>query len=151
MCLPVLGAVVGLVGSVVSGVAAAGQMKAQQESLNAQSKLQERQAEINTKTGDYEAERVVDVVKRTTGAQRAGFAANGLGLQGSAADVIADTAQEGALDVAAIKWNSALKADNLKYESKITKMNADSAGRAAGLAFIAPVLGGVAKFAGSFG
>lgn len=147
MCIA---AVVGLAGSIVSGIGAASQMQAQQDSLEAQSKMQERQAVINEKTGEYEIARVEDTVRRTGGAQRAGFAANGLGLQGSAADVIVDTAQEGALDVAAIKWNSDLKADNLKYESKISKMNADNAGAAAGIAFIAPVLGGVAKFAGSF-
>lgn len=150
MCLPAIGAIVGLVGSVVSGIGAAGQMEQQAENNRAQAKMQERQAEIDTATGEYEATRTKDVVKRTTGAQRAGFSANGLGLQGSAADVIADTTQEGALDVAAIKWNSTLKADNSKYEAKISRMNAEGASRAAGLAFLAPVLGGVAKFASSF-
>lgn len=150
MCLPAVGAVVGLAGSVASGIGAAGQAKAAQASHEAQAKLQERQAAINVETGEYEAARVQDTVRRVTGAQRAGFAAGGIALQGSAADVIADTAQEGALDVAAIKWNSELKADNLKYESRISKMNADSAGRSVGLAFLAPVLGGVAKFSGAF-
>lgn len=150
MCLPVLGAVVGLAGSIVSGVAAAGQMEQQAENQRAQAKMQERQAEISQKTGEYEIERTKDTVRRTTGAQRAGFSANGLGLQGSAADVIADTTQEGALDIAAIKWNSELKSDNSKYEARISRMNAENASNAAGLAFLAPVLGGVAKFAGSF-
>jgi hypothetical protein len=116
----------------------------------AQANMQERQAEINIQTGEYEARRTEDTVARTEGAQRAGFAANGVALDGSAAEVIDDTAREGALDVAAIRWNSELKADNLKYEAKISRINADNAQRSAGIAFLAPVLGGVARFGSSF-
>jgi hypothetical protein len=147
MCL---GAVVGLLGAVVSGIGAAAQMKAQAANHQMQAQMQERQAEIERAAGDYEAARTQDTVKRTLGSQRAGFLANGLSLQGSADDVIDDTAREGALDIAAVQWNSKLKVDNQKYAAKVSRANADSAKSAVGIAFLSPVLGGVARFAGSF-
>lgn len=150
MCLPMLGAVVGLAGAVVSGIGAAQQAQQQAANHEAEAALKDRQAEVNAETAIYEQDRTRDVVERTLGAQRAGYAANGIALDGSAVDVIADTATEGALDIAAIQWNSDLKTDNLKYEAKIDRMNADGARSSAGLAFLAPVLGGVAKFGGAF-
>lgn len=151
MCLPALAAIAGLAGSVVSGIGAAQQAKTQQASLDAQAALQKREALVEQGTAKYEADRTQDKIARTLGAQRAGFVASGIGLDGSAADIMDDTATEGGLDIAAIRWNSKLKQDKLGYESKISKMNADAAGRSAGLAFLAPVIGGAARFAGSFG
>lgn len=150
MCTPIAAAGIGAAGSVVQGFGAASQAKSEEASLNAKAAGQERQAEIDKQAAEYEAARTEDTIRRTTGAQRAGFAANGIALDGSAAEVIADTEAEGALDVAAIRWNSQIKQDNSKYDAKISRMNADSAGASAGLAFIAPVIGGVAKFAGAF-
>lgn len=148
MCIAALA---GLAGAVVSGIGAAQQAKTQQASLNAQAAMQKREQTVEQNAAKYEADRTQDKIARTLGAQRAGFVASGVGLSGSAADVLDDTATEGGLDIAAIRWNSKLKQDKLGYEAKISKMNADAAGRSAGLAFIAPVIGGVAKFAGSFG
>lgn len=147
MCLA---AAIGLAGAVVSGIGAAQQAKTQQASLNAQEKLQGRQQAIDRETTRYEVDRTRDKIDRTLGAQRAGFAASGISLTGSAADVVTETETEGALDVAAIRWNSKLRVDNIGYERKITKMNADAYGRAAPLAFVAPVISGAAKFAGAF-
>jgi hypothetical protein len=147
MCLA---AAIGLAGSVVSGIGAAQQAKAQQASINAQAKLQGRQMQIDRETTGYEVSRTQDKIDRTLGAQRAGFISSGVGLSGSALDIMGETETEGALDVAAIRWNSKLRQDNIGYEQKITKMNAKDAGRAATTAFLAPVIGGAARFAGSF-
>lgn len=151
MCTPIAAAGIGLVGSVVQGAGAASQAKTEQASLNAKAAGQERQAEIDKKSAEYEVARTEDTIRRTTGAQRAGFSANGIAIDsGSAGEVIRDTENEGLLDIAAIRWNSQLKQDNSKYDAKISRMNADSAGASAGLAFLSPVIGGVAKFAGAF-
>lgn len=147
MCI---GAVIGIAGAVVSGIGAAAQMQAQAANHQMQAAMQDRQAQIEQAAGEYEAARTQDVVKKTLGAQRAGFLANGLSLQGSADDVIDDTAREGALDIAAVQWNSKLKVDNQKYAAKVSRANADSASSAVGISFLSPVLGGMARFAGSF-
>ena len=112
MCLPIIA-------GVVSGIGAAMTANTKAANYDANAELKERQAKIERETAGYKAARTQDDIDRTTGSQRAGFAANGLALTGSAADVITETVEEGALDVAAIRWNSQLNQDNLKYEAKI--------------------------------
>lgn len=147
MCLP---AILPIIGGVLAGVGGAMKAKAEQASLDAQAQFNDRQAKIERMAGAYKAERTQDQVDRTLGAQRAGFAANGVSLSGgSPADVIVDSAAEGALDVAAIRWNSGLAADNYRYKAKIDRMNAKAAGRAAPLAFITPIIGGVSEGIGN--
>ena len=57
----------------------------------------------------------------------------------------------GTLDIAAIRWNSDVKVGNLTYARDVAKVNARSERAAAPLSFIAPVIGGVARFGGQFG
>lgn len=147
MCIA---AVAGLVGSVISGIGAYQQAKTQQASLEMQADAQRQEARTQRETATYEAKRTQDKIDRTLGAQRAGFAARGLGLSGSAADVMDDSLTEGLLDVAAIRWNSAVRENKSIFESRISDFNAAAAGRAAPLAFAAPVINGAARFAGAF-
>lgn len=149
MCLP---AVVGILGSVVSGIGGLMGVKAQQQQLNAQSEMERRQAGIEQTVGSYKAQRQQDNVARALGAQRAGFAANGLDISsGSPLDVIEESATEGALDVAAIRWNSKLASDNLRFKSENSKAQAKVVGASAPFAFLSPVLSGVAQYSSSFG
>jgi hypothetical protein len=146
MCLPVLG----LIGGVVSGIGAAMGANAEAASLEGQAKFKERQAVMEREAGGAKARQIQGQVDRTSGAQRAGFAANGIALSGSAEDVLIDSAEEGALDVATVRWNSNLAADNLKYQAKMDRMNAKTARRSAPLAFLSPVISGAASFAGEY-
>jgi hypothetical protein len=146
MCLPVLG----LIGGVVSGIGAAMGANAEAAGLEGQAKFKERQAIMEREAGGAKARQIQGQVDRTSGAQRAGFAANGIALSGSAEDVLIDSAEEGALDVATVRWNSALAADNLKYQAKMDRMNAKTARRSAPLAFLSPVISGAASFAGEY-
>ena len=116
-----------------------------------QAEMDRRQAGIEATTGAYKAARTQDEIDRTIGSQRAGFAANGLALSGSAADTVASTAEEGALDVAAIRWNSKLVGDNLRYKAKLEDANASQAGIAAPLAFLTPTINGIATYKSTFG
>ncbi len=147
MCLPVIAP---LLGGIVSGVGAAMGNKANAASLDAQAAFKKRQAVIENETAGYKSARVQDDIDRTLGAQRAGFAANGLALTGSAGDVVAETAEEGALDKAAILWNSKLEQDNLKYQAKVDKMNAKTERSAAIISFLSPVISGGAEAFASY-
>lgn len=152
MCLdPVSLAVIGIAGSVASGVGAAAQSLNNAASMEAQAAGVERDADAAKKASAYEAARTRETVERTLGNQRAGFAANGVALSGSALEVMQDTAIEGDLDVEAIKWNSTVKTDGMKYEAKQLRANAAGARASAPLAFLTPVLGGVGRYGGSFG
>lgn len=141
---------VAIIGGIVSGVGAAMGAMSARASAKGEAAMANRQAGIETATGAYKAERTQDDINRTLGQQRAGFAANGVGLSGSAADTIADSAEEGALDVAAIRWNSKLASDNLRYKAKLANANANQAAIAAPIAFLSPTLNGIATYQSSF-
>jgi hypothetical protein len=100
--------------------------------------------------GDRHPRRHSERRRRGDGCQRAGFAANGIALSGSAEDTLLDSAEEGALDVATVRWNSKLAADNLRYSAKIDKMNAKTTRQSMPLAFISPVLSSAAQYGGEF-
>lgn len=144
-------AAIGLIGGVLSGIGALAQANAAAANETAQANMKDRQALIERNTGAYKAERLAERVRQVEGNQRANYAASGLALTGSAGDVIEDSATQGALDIAAIRWNTQLTADNLGYEAKVNRMNAKNAKASGPIAFLTPVLGSVAKFGTSFG
>lgn len=144
-------AAIGLIGGVLSGIGALAQANAAAANETAQANMKDRQALIERNTGAYKAERLAERVRQVEGNQRANYAASGLALTGSAGEVIEDSATQGALDIAAIRWNTQLTADNLGYEAKINRMNAKNAKASGPIAFLTPVLGSVAKFGTSFG
>lgn len=146
MCMAMLG----LIGGVIQGIGAAAQASQQAANYQAQSQMEERQAVLEREAGRYKGDRQQDNVNRALGSQRAGYAASGLALTGTPGEVISETATEGAMDVAAIRWNSGLASENMMYKSKVSKMNADSASSSVGLAFLTPVIGSFAKFGGGF-
>lgn len=146
MCM----AVVGLLGAVVSGIGAAAQASATSAGHEADAQMQRRQAVLETEQGGYEARQQQRQVDRALGSQRANYAASGLALTGTPGDVIEESAQEGAMDVMAIRWGSGLRAENARYSAKVSDMNARSARRAAPIAFLSPVLSGVARFGSDF-
>ena len=147
MCVAALS----IIGGLISGVGAMQQANAAAESEKAQAEARRRQATIDQDSGAYKAQQQQRNVDRVLGKQRAGFLSSGIALTGSASDVIDESTAEGALDVAAIRWNSQLSADNERYNAKINDMNASNAKAAAPIAFLTPVLSGVAKFGSSFG
>ena len=144
-------AAVGLIGSVISGIGAARNAQQEEANLRSQQAVQKRQAGIQQTTGAYRATRQQEQNERVLGSQRAAYAASGVALSGSPLDTIEDSATEGALDVAAIRWNSGMEADTQRTNARVSGQNADNAGSSVGMAFLTPVLGGVAKFGQSFG
>jgi hypothetical protein len=144
-------AAVGLIGSVISGVGAAREQQQAAANYRSQEAAQRRQAGINQTTGAYRAQRKQEEVQRTLGQNRAAYAASGLALSGSPLDVIEDNATEGALDVAAIRWNAGMEADTQRTNARVSGQNADNADSSVGMAFLTPVIGGIAKYGSSFG
>lgn len=147
MCM----AAIGLIGAVVQGIGAMQAQNQEAANLQAQAEAQRRQAAIQQTTGAYQADRKREEVERALGAQRAAYAGSGVALSGTPETVIAESAQEGALDIAAIRWNSGMEADTQRHNSRVSEISASNAKKAAPIAFISPVLGGVAKFGSSFG
>jgi len=135
-------AIIGLLGTVASTamsmMGAQQQAKAQEEAAlrqaeqhRAQSELQARQAVIGQTTAGYEQRRKSEQIDQVQARQRNIYGTTGLTIDGSPMDVMADTASEGALDVAAIQWNSELKASNNNFEAQISQFNSDTSVKAA--------------------
>lgn len=155
MCNPaaigIIGGVAGLAGGVIQGVGAAEtrETNAVNYELRADAATRDIRTERASSAYAIAAKRME--IKKTLGNARAGYAANGLALSGSAADVINESAVEGDLDVAAIRWNSKNKIAGLKFERSTYLYNAGQERAGKGLALASGVLGGVARFGGSFG
>lgn len=147
MCLPALG----LIGGIISGIGAMAQANAAAATHDANKQLQERQNQIQIMSGAYKAQAKEREMKVMLGEQRAGFAANGIALSGTPLNVIEESAEEGALDVAAIRWGARLEGDNSLYQAKIEGMNAKNAKAAGVIGFLTPVLGAAAKMGQGYG
>ena len=151
MCTPVAAiAAVGVAGAVVQGAAAASARNTEASNYDSRANLQDRQSDIEKKTGEYQAQRLEERVSRIIGDQRATYASNGIALSGSAADVVEESALEGALDAEAIRWNSDLAASNYQLEAKVSRNNAAATRGSAGSAFLAPVINSFARFGSAF-
>lgn len=147
MCL----AAVSLIGAVVQGIGAKASSDREAANLTAQANAKRRQASITQTTGAYQAQRKQEEVDRTLGQNRAAYSGSGVALSGTPADVIAENAVEGALDVAAIRWNSGMEATTQRYNASVDDVSAKATKKAGNLAFITPIIGGVAKFGSDFG
>lgn len=146
MCMQALG----LFASVLSGIGAAAQVDNEAANLRSQAEMQRRQAAVEQTTGAYQADRKREEVQRALGAQRAAYSGSGVALSGTAADVIQDSATEGEMDVRAIRWNSGMQATTQRHNAKISDESAKNVAKTRSIAFLTPVLSGVAKFGQSF-
>lgn len=154
MCGPVmgiLGAGMSLIGGIAQGNAAkqAADAKAAESAANAS--LQRRQAGIEQTTSQYQQAQKEVQLRKLEGNQINAYAGSGLTLSGSPTDVITDATREGMLDVAAIRWNSDLKAGNLNYQGAINDMNAANQRKAGSLAQTAGIISGISGAVKAFG
>lgn len=133
MCIPVLGAAIGAVGSLATA-------NAQSAGLKAQQKLQQRQAELERDKGAFDVQRAGDRSARLTGNQIASFGASGVELGGSPGLVIQDSLRESNLDIGAIKFGSQVRQDNLNVASQVSGINARQTKTAGVLGAISPFI-----------
>lgn len=138
MCLPVIGGIIGAVGSLASAAAQASGMRAQ-------AKFQERQARLEQQRGAYESARQKDANDRRLANMRSQYLSSGVALSGSPEQVIEDSATEASLDEQAIKFGSQIKADNLRFEAQMSRMNARNAMIGGGLGALSSVVGGISQ------
>ncbi len=150
MCNPGIAMGLGLVGGLLQGIGGAQQREANAATLEMRNSAISRDINAEEQSTAYTiAAKRVEIAK-TQGRARAGYAANGLALSGSAAEVLRDSAVEGDLDVAAIRWNSETKIGGMRYEQEINSRNAGEERAAAPLAFVTPIISGAARFGGQF-
>lgn len=150
MCMQMVAPVLGLVGGIVQSRGIKAKANQDAANLDAQAAAQKEQAAATQLTGAYKAQRKQDEVERVLGSQRAAYAGSGIALSGSALDVIEESATEGALDVAAIRWNTGAEAATQRHNAEVSTTSAKATRKAGKTASIAPIIGGVAQFASGF-
>ena len=146
------GAIAGIAGGIVGGISSAQQGKAQQAQYNYQAQVAEENAKIDNNNAAIERQQGIEESRlqriktaQAIGSQKTAMAANGVDItQGTALDVIEDTAAMGELDALQTRYNyekKALayeaKADNFTNQSNldvIAGKNAYQAGKMNGLA-----------------
>lgn len=144
MCMMALGLIGGLVSAIGSVAAGAAQANA----ANAQAAAYQRQAAAERQQAAFNAERQQQKEIKIISTQRASYLAAGVSLQGSPMDTIADTTREGELDVAAIKYNGEIKAQNFEAQAASFRAKASAAEAGGAIGAISPLIKG---FSGGMG
>lgn len=120
MCLPLIGAAIGIAGTIASA-------NAQSQSYKTQAAYADRQAVMTDQKGAYEGARVSDQNDRKLADIRGQYLSSGIALDGSVSDVLLDSATQASLDEQAIKYGTQVQKDNLKFEAGMARMNAKNA------------------------
>lgn len=119
------GMVAGIAGGVVGGVSSYQQGKAQQAQYNYQAKVNEENAKIAQENANVQRQQGIEEARlqrikaaSTIGAQKTAMAANGVDVtQGTAVDVISDTAAIGELDALQTQYNYEMKARGYEVQA----------------------------------
>ncbi len=82
--------------------------------------LHDRQAQLLRVSGSYDAARATEKGVQLTSAQQGGFAANGLAVKGSIADLVKTTAQSAGLDIRTSRYGATM---GVRNEQLIAKVN----------------------------
>lgn len=113
-----------------TAVAAGGQLlngMQQAQGYQQQAAFQRRQAVMEGQRGAYEAARTQEQNDRKLASMRGSYLSEGIALEGSPSEVIADSATQASLDEQAIKYGARVRAGNLQFEAQQSR---DNAGRA---------------------
>ena len=138
MCLPLIGAAVSAVGTLASA-------SAQSQSYKAQARFQDRQAQMEREKGNYEGARLRDQNDRQLASMRGQYLSSGIALDGSALDVLEDSATEASLDEQAVRYGAQVRADNLNWSAKLSRMNASNAMTGGVLGALSTAVGGIGQ------
>lgn len=141
--LTVASAAVGAAGSLATGF-----MGMQAGKANA--KAYKYQAQLREEKAAFDSAQAVTKFQRVQGQAIANIGTTGIDLQ-SFSDVLADSAVESALEVAAIKWQGQHEADNLRFQARTQEYQAKAAMISSVFQATGQALGGAGKAYGMQG
>lgn len=116
--------------SFLSGLSAFESYDAKARLLEEQSRLDVAAANREIAAGEFDVERMERDIARLTGHQRASYLASGVDIEGSPADVIFETEQEGQREIDTIRFNAKTRAQSFLDRSKLSTIEAGEARRA---------------------
>lgn len=124
MCGPIA---IGIAGIAVSAAGSLAQGAMNKQAYTESAALASQNAEQERLRGLYEAIQYRKQGMALLSTTRAAAAAGGVGLTGSALEVLTQTAAEIELDVEAIKYGAQVNANNLEHQARIDRANANRA------------------------
>lgn len=152
MCDPMtIGVVASVAGGVVQGIGSLAAGREAAAGYEDRAAFMDRQAGMELQAGAYEKARVRANNDRQIADVTNDFMADGIAIEGSAAQVTQDMAREASLDEQAIIYGAKVQSGNLRFEAKLNRHNAKSARTGAAFQAIGSVIGGVTGAASSLG
>lgn len=149
MCVPALGLIGGLVGSVVSAMGAMQQANAQAEQAEYNAKV----AEINARSARFEAasnaDKKEDEYQALRGRQTATAGAAGVRLTGSPLRVVSETFSDQYLDTANIIWQGETQGTGYQNKAEDLRTQAKNYRQAGAISAVGSILGGFSKLPGA--
>lgn len=140
-------------GAIQQGNAQAASYKSQQAAANYNASIMDQNARIERDQANQREEAQRREARQVLGAQRAAFSQAGVGLGGSAADVMAQSAANAELDALTLRYEGEMKARGLmasaegeRYQGQVAGMNASSARTAGYMNAAGSILGGAASY-----
>lgn len=135
-----------IAGAVIQGVGGAMGAANQAASYKAQAAMDARQAELEREKGSYDAARTTERGTQAVGGVIAGAAASGLNPStGTTKEMVIQTGESAALDVAAIRYGARVASENSTNRASVNAFNARSASTAIPFAFLSPVIGAFSR------
>lgn len=137
-------------GSLLSAIGAIKQGQGQQAAANYNASMMEHNADVAKQEGALLVNRQQRSAAQTIGSARASYSASGIDSgQGSALDVIQNSAQQAALDSMLIKYNADSKAYSLQKSAQLTRFEGDTAMENSYYSAAGSLLSGAGKAAGA--
>lgn len=146
----IISAVASAAGGIVSAMGAANAANEQAAAKDAEAQEQRRKGIQEDAAKQQEASQREYEMKRVLSDQRAGFAASGGGIDGSAAVVAGETAQKGIFNRDATLWEGAEAKAGREAQARMRELEAQALRKSAKTQMISGVLGGVSNVFGSF-
>ncbi len=116
-----------VIGGVASGVGQLYSASAQSASYKAQAAYADRQAEMASQKGAFDATQQARQNDRQLASMRGQYLSSGIALSGSALDTLEDSATQASLDEQAIRYGAQVQSDNYRFQSGLARSNASSA------------------------
>jgi|KBSSwiStaDraftv2_1062776.scaffolds.fasta_scaffold737488_2 hypothetical protein len=147
MCVMALGLIGGVLGAVGSLVGA----QQQAQAANNQAAIYARQAAAERAQAEFNANQTRSKAIKVISQQRTGYLASGLSLEGAPTDTLADSTRQSELDVAAIRYNGEIKAQNFDMQAAAYRSKAAGAQTAGVFGAISPLIKGFGGATGGGG
>jgi len=128
----------------ISAVSAVSSAQTAKKEAAYNSQIAEQNAEMARASGRAQSEQIRRQSVDQLGEMRASFSANGVGMEGSALDLMSESAYQFELDKQNAKYNAETKAIGYQNQGRLSQMRGQSQAQGA-------ILGGLGKVAGAYG